>query len=74
MNPVTNDEVTSYASRKCKTCNGTGWLRTWIYLDEDHMERQTGFCGCATRRFNEKAKHKIEKDEQGRVFWKEAVG
>jgi hypothetical protein len=74
---VTNEDVTSFASKKCRMCFGTGWQRKWVYLDENHAERTTGFCGCATRRFNALAvdRHKVEQDkESGAFFWKEAGG
>jgi hypothetical protein len=69
---VTNEDVTKFANRKCKLCLGTGWQRKWVYLDEDHMERSTGFCGCATRRFNALTADKTVKQPDGTYYWKES--
>ncbi len=69
--PVTNQDVVKYASKKCKHCLGTGWLRRWVFLDEDHQERRHGFCGCATRRFNALVVEagRVQKTPLGEYVW-----
>jgi hypothetical protein len=71
MREVTNEEVVTHASKKCKACHGQGWLHKWVHTDANHMERVRLVCKCAEKRFLKEMGDRLVKQPDGVVMLKE---
>lgn len=80
LKPVTHGDLTAYAKRDCRTCNGTGRLITVRGVDRDasrtldgkpvEATRNVKACGCALRRFLKVNRHRITIDTKtGALQW-----
>lgn len=68
VNPVLNEQVLAFLKKNCRHCFGEGWVRAWIYLDEDTQMRQRMVCKCARGRFL-KANAKRVREVGGKLEW-----
>lgn len=48
--PVTPEQITIFAKKKCKTCFGTGTAKYYRGVGEK-AQRYNGVCGCAWQKF-----------------------
>jgi hypothetical protein len=60
MTPVTVGEVVRHAKPGCKSCNGSGAIARWFWLDIQTQQRREEICRCARKRFLKKHDGKIE--------------
>lgn len=65
---VLNEQVLAFLKRGCRHCWGEGWVRVWVYLDEDTMMRERRICKCARQRFLKANKAKVH-EVGGRLEW-----
>lgn len=62
---VLNEQVLAFLKKNCPHCWGSGWVRNWVFLDEDTQIRKLNVCKCARSRFMKANSAKVKQTEDG---------